>query len=79
MKSLGAKHVFDYAEETVVDDIVSLLNGSEFVSGYDTIPTLETLKASANIVHRLGEGKLARVLPRALDISHANVQLLSGK
>jgi NADPH:quinone reductase-like Zn-dependent oxidoreductase len=79
VKSLGAKHVLDYTEETVVDDIVSLLKGSEFVGGYDAISTPETVKASADIVHRLGGGKLARVLPGELEIDHADVKLVFGE
>ena len=79
VKSLGAKHVLDYSTETVVDDIVSLLKGSEFVGGYDAISTPETIDASADIVHRLGGGKLAKVLPGELGSVHTDVELVSGE
>jgi NADPH:quinone reductase-like Zn-dependent oxidoreductase len=77
LKSLGAKHVLDYGSETVVDDIVSLLKGTEFVGGYDAISTPQTLSASADIVHRLGGGKLAKVLPG--ETSHSDVELGSSE
>lgn len=79
VKALGAKHVLDYTEDTVVDNIVSLLKGSLFVGGYDAISTPETLKASADIVHQLGGGKLARVLPGDFDTGHSDVELVFGK
>ena len=79
VKALGAKHVLDYSTETVVDDIVSLLKGREFVGGYDAISTPETIKASADIVHRLGGGKLAKVLPGELGSGHTDVELVSGE
>lgn len=78
VKALGAKHVLDYAEEAVVDDIVALLKGSDFVGGFDAISTSETLNASADIVHRLGGGKLAKVLPGEPESGYDDVELGQG-
>jgi NADPH:quinone reductase-like Zn-dependent oxidoreductase len=72
VKALGAKHVFDYSEATVVEDIVTSLKGSEFVGSFDAISSPETLKAAADIVNQLGGGKIATVL------SAASTELPSG-
>ncbi len=62
LKSLGAKHVFDHSSTTVVEDILKSLKGTDFVGAYDAISLPETLQPTAEIVHRLGGGKIATVL-----------------
>jgi NADPH:quinone reductase-like Zn-dependent oxidoreductase len=62
VKELGAKHVFDHSSATVVEDIIAALEGSKFVGAFDAISLPETVKASAEVVHRLGGGKIATVL-----------------
>jgi len=62
VKALGAQTVLDYSGSTVVEDIVNLLKETEFVGAYDAISSPETLKATAEIVSRLGGGKIAIVL-----------------
>jgi NADPH:quinone reductase-like Zn-dependent oxidoreductase len=62
VKALGAKRVFDHSSATVVEDILAVLKGSDFVGAYDAISLPETLKASGEIVHQLGGGKVASVL-----------------
>jgi len=78
LKELGAKHVLDYHEGTIVDNIVSLLKGSDIVGGFDAISTAETMKASADIIHRLGGGKLATVLPAGPESDYPDVELVQG-
>ena len=62
VKALGAKRVFDYGKDGVVDEIVRAMEGSEFVGAFDAISSPETLKSTADIVHKLGGGKIATVL-----------------
>ena len=79
LKSLGAKHVFDRSETTVVEDIVALLKGSDFVGAFDAISTPETLKAYAEIVHQLGGGKVAVVLGVPSGGFPNDVELVGGE
>ncbi len=81
VRFVGAKYVFDYAEESVVEDIVSLLKGNEsgFVGAYDAISLPETLKATGEIVDRLGGGKIVTVLPTAFEGFPSSVKALGGK
>jgi NADPH:quinone reductase-like Zn-dependent oxidoreductase len=79
VKALGAKHVLDHTEDAVVDDLVSLLQGSSFVGAYDAISSAETLKASEEIVHRLGGGKLVRVLPQASETTYPDVIVVGSE
>ncbi|KAE9381943.1 zinc-binding oxidoreductase CipB [Stipitochalara longipes BDJ] len=62
VKALGAKHVFDHSSPTVVEDILAVLKGSDFVGAFDAISSPETLQASGDIIHELGGGRLATVL-----------------
>ena len=39
VKSLGAKHAFDYKSLSVVDDIVSAVRGTDFAGVFDAIST----------------------------------------
>lgn len=79
VKALGAKHVIDYAQPTVVEDIVKLLKGTEFVGAYDAISLPDTLKATAEIVSQLGGGKIATVLAAPAEGLPSNVTAIGGK
>lgn len=79
VKALGAKNVFDYSQSSVVEDIVSLLKGKEFVGAYDAISNPETLKATAEIVDRLGGGKIATVLAAPAEGLPSSVTAVGGK
>lgn len=68
VKSLGAKHVFDHADSKVVEDILAVLKGTEFVGTYDAVSLPDTLKASIEITHELGGGKVATVLTYTGDL-----------
>jgi NADPH:quinone reductase-like Zn-dependent oxidoreductase len=79
VKSLGAKHVFDHSSATVVEDIVTLLKGSDFVGAFDAISLPETLKPTGDIVHQLGGGVIATVLGKpTLDLP-SNVKAVGGE
>lgn len=53
-KDLGASYVFDYAKETVVDDVVEALQGREFAGAFAAMAQApETVVKSAQIVSRL--------------------------
>lgn len=76
---MGAKHVFDHSGATVVGEIVASLKGSDFVGAYDAISIQETLKATAEIVHRLGGGKIATVLAAPTEGLPDDVQAIGGE
>jgi NADPH:quinone reductase-like Zn-dependent oxidoreductase len=79
VKSLGAKHALDYSEPTVVEDILSLLKRTEFVGAYDAISIPDSLKPTAEIVSRLGGGKIATVLAAPPTGLPSNVTIVRGK
>jgi NADPH:quinone reductase-like Zn-dependent oxidoreductase len=79
LKLLGAKHVFDHSSATVVEDILAVLKGSDFVGAYDAISLPETLKPTAEIVHQLGGGKIATVLAAPTEGLPSNVTAVGGE
>ena len=79
VKNLGAKHALDYSEPTVVEDILGLLKGTEFVGAYDAISTPDSLKPTAEIVSRLGGGKIATVLAAPATGLPSNVTIARGE
>ena len=66
VKSLRAKHAFDYKSPSVVDDIVSAVRGTDFAGVFDAISTGESSKIWSQVLQKLGSGgKYASVLPEA--------------
>ncbi|OJJ86553.1 zinc-binding alcohol dehydrogenase family protein [Aspergillus glaucus CBS 516.65] len=53
MRSLGASAVFDYRSETVVEDIISALQGKELAGVYDTIHTGGALQNCLAVLDKL--------------------------
>jgi len=78
VKSLGAKHVFDHSASNTAKDIIALLKGSDFIGAYDAISLPETFKATAEIVHELGGGKIAVVLQVTQPDLPNNITILRG-
>lgn len=78
VKSLGAKHVFDHSDSKVVEDITAILKGTDFVGAYDAISLPETLAPTVEIVHHIGGGQIAIVLPASVKVP-SNVTFLQGK
>ena len=67
--ALGAEYVFDYESETVIDDVVASLKNTKFAGAIDTISKPPTMKASAEIVHRVGGiKKLVTMIPPPEDL-----------
>jgi len=79
VKALGAGHVLDYSEPTVVHDIVRLLNGKELIGAYDAISSPETIDATAEIVSRVGGGKIVTVLAPPAKGLPSNVTTIASK
>jgi NADPH:quinone reductase-like Zn-dependent oxidoreductase len=79
VKALGAKQVFDHSSPTVVKDILETLRDTQFVGAYDAISSLQTLKATGEIVHRLGGGQIATVLATPAEGLPANVKTVGGE
>jgi NADPH:quinone reductase-like Zn-dependent oxidoreductase len=78
VRALGVKWAFDYSKESVVNDIVETLQGSEFVGAFDAISSPETLKSTADIVSKLDGGKIATVLATPAGLP-SNVSAIGGK
>jgi NADPH:quinone reductase-like Zn-dependent oxidoreductase len=79
VKELGAKHVFDHSSATVVEDIITALKGTKFVGAFDAISLPETVKATAEVVHQLGGGKIAIVLPAPAEGLPSDVTAKGGE
>ena len=62
VKSLGVTHVFDHSAEGVVDQITTVLKGTEFAGVYDAISLGSTLTSSAQVAANLGGGTVATTL-----------------
>jgi NADPH:quinone reductase-like Zn-dependent oxidoreductase len=77
VKALGAKHVFDHSDLKVVDEVVAVLKGTDFVGAYDAISLPDTLQSTSQVVHKLGGGKLATVLVPS-DSLPSDVTVLRG-
>jgi len=56
-KDAGADYVFDHKKESVVQDIVSALEGKSFAGVFDTVFPADTIVKSADIAHQLGGRK----------------------
>lgn len=56
VKSLGATHVFDYKDPSVVDQLINFLEPGDFIM--DCISTKETETTCAEILGKIGGGKL---------------------
>ncbi|KAI1244889.1 hypothetical protein MGN70_014767 [Eutypa lata] len=64
VRGLGAKVVLDYHSSSIVEDLVAeLKKGGGFVGAYDAIGLRETQLPTAQVVHELGGGTVAAVLP----------------
>jgi NADPH:quinone reductase-like Zn-dependent oxidoreductase len=59
VKALGATHVIDYNDDSVVDQIVEALQGTKFAGAFDTIAQGQTWKSCGAVVEKLGGGLLA--------------------
>jgi NADPH:quinone reductase-like Zn-dependent oxidoreductase len=75
-KSLGATYVFDYKKDSVVEDIIAALKGTEIAGAYDAIAHEQTIKACAQVVSQLGGGKVVSSLPPPEEGLPDNVQAI---
>lgn len=64
VKSLGAKHAFNYKSPNVVDDIVSAVKSTDFAGTFDAISTGESSGIWPQVIRKLGSGgKYVSALP----------------
>jgi len=63
VKSLGATHVVDYNDSSVVDEIVKALQGTKFAGAYNSIADEKTYKACGAVAEKLGGGIVTGTLP----------------
>ncbi|KAK2770636.1 zinc-binding oxidoreductase [Colletotrichum kahawae] len=63
VKKLGADTVLDYHSESVVDDVISVLSGTDLAGVYDAISSPQSLQPIGAILDKLGSQKVATVLP----------------
>ena len=68
VKALGAEEVFDYKGTKVVEHISQRLLGEELVGVFDCVGEEASIRACAAILHDLGGGHLATVLPPPNDL-----------
>jgi len=76
VKNLGASYCFDQKDENIVEEIMKVMKPGDVV--FDAISIESSQKASAEIIHRLGGGKLPIVLwpsPTGYD----NVETVFGR
>ena len=59
VRSLGAEYVFDHGEANVIDQILGILKPGDVV--FDVMGTEGPQKAAAEVLSRLGGGKLPTV------------------
>jgi len=79
VKGLGASMCFDQSDSTLVDDIVTYLNGKEVVGAYDAISNDSTLNAICEILDRSGGRKLvASVMPGAEAKATKGVKIITN-
>ena len=57
MRSLGAKYVFDYTKQSVMDDVIGALQGVDFAGAFCAIIEPEVIRQCAQIAHKLGGNK----------------------
>lgn len=66
VKSLGAKHAFNYKSPSVVDGIVSAVRNTDFAGVFDAISTGESSGIWSQVIRKLGSGgKYVSALPEA--------------
>jgi len=64
LRSLGAEYVFDHKSPSVVEDVVSALEGKQFAGAFNAVMPPETFVKCGQIASRLGGRKhVATVLP----------------
>jgi NADPH:quinone reductase-like Zn-dependent oxidoreductase len=70
VKSLGATHVIDYKDDSVVDQIVEALQDTKFAGAFDTISLPPTWKSCGAVVAKLGGGLIAGTMqaPEGLNL-----------
>ena len=79
VRGLGASMCFDQSDPTLVDDIVTYLNGKEVVGAYDAVSNDSTLKAICEILDRSGGRKLvASVMPGAEKKATKGVKIITN-
>jgi NADPH:quinone reductase-like Zn-dependent oxidoreductase len=79
IKGLGASVCFDQSDPTLVDDIVTYLNGKEVVGAYSAIASDSALNAMCEILDRSGGRKLvASVRPGAEEKATKGVKIITN-
>ena len=75
-KSLGATYLFDYKKDSVVEDIIAALKGTEIAGAYDAVAHEQTVTACAQVVSQLGGGKVVSTRPPPEEGLPDNVQAI---
>ncbi len=79
VRGSGASMCFDQSDPTLVDDIVTYLNGKEVVGAFDAISNDSTLNAICEILDRSGGRKLvASVMPGAEEKATKGVKIITN-
>ena len=87
-KGLGAVEVFDYNSDTVKDDILNAVRGTQCVGAYNATPSEEAQMVLGKIMHELGGGLVVSAgvvtaetmsYPPGVKGAVANSRVLSGE
>jgi len=68
-KSLGATYVFDDKKDSVVEDIIVALKGTEIAGAYAAVAHEQTVTACAQVVSKFGGGKIVSTRRRGCRIT----------
>jgi NADPH:quinone reductase-like Zn-dependent oxidoreductase len=80
VKGLGATHVVDYNDASVVEDVVKVLQGMKFAGVLDSISEEKTYRACGAVAEKLGGGIIAGTVPLAKGVDLGKgVTLKNGK
>ena len=77
-RSLGAHLVFDYHSDIIVEELVTAILGSTLVGVYDAIGLDTSTIPAAQVLHKLGGGKIVTVLSAPKKGIPDDVKVLQG-
>lgn len=82
VRDLGADHVFDHANEDVVQKLIDAAAGKTILGAYDAISTRSTISKCAEFLHHFGGGNCFGTRPGELgeeSVLLENVRCVAGK
>ena len=79
-KSLGAGHVFDHHDPSIVHDIADALENKTFVGAFDAIATIDTIKACVEVIANIKANKMiVTTVPPMQEFDKKGVEMKPGR